>query len=96
MRSVLAWMCLVMVASVVALGLQLTTAAILPTAAALDEVTSAMSTRKLLLVAVDALTDNPAQVECEVPANSIASDVLLVEAKDFPTVSRACIRPDTG
>jgi hypothetical protein len=61
-----------------------------PSAAAVDQRTSAPLTRKVLIVPVDPVTGDRAQVECDAPSNSFASDVLFVGANDFPAVARVC------
>jgi hypothetical protein len=65
-----------------------------PAAAAVDPVVSTAPTRQVLIVAVDPVTGDRAQVECHAPANSFASDVIMVEAADFPAAEQACV--DTG
>lgn len=90
MSRVLAWVCLVLLASTTAYGLQLTAAALVPSAAAANQVTSDTLTRNVLIVAVDPVTGDRAQVECGVPSYSFASDMLLVDGRDFPTVARQC------
>lgn len=93
MSQVLAWICLVLVASTTAYGLQLTAAAMLPSVAEVDQVTSATFTRNVLIVAVNPVTGDRAQVECDAPPNSFASDVLIVNANDFPAVAQVCNHP---
>ena len=90
MSQLLAWICLVLVASTTAYGLQRTAAAMVPSAAAAGQVTSATLTRRVLLVAVDPATGDRAQVECDAPSYRFASDVLLVDANDFPAVAQVC------
>jgi hypothetical protein len=90
MSHVLAWICLVLVASTAAHALQLTAAAMVPSADAAHQVTSATLTRKVLLVAVDPVTGDRTQVECDVPSYSFTRDVVLVDAKDFPAVAQTC------
>jgi hypothetical protein len=93
MSQMLAWICLVLVASTMAYGLQLTAAAIVPSAAAADQLTPATFTRKVLIVVVDPVTGDRVQVECDAPANSFASDLFLVDANNFPAVAQVCVHP---
>jgi hypothetical protein len=86
-----AWICLVLVASTMAYGLQLTTAAIVPSAATADQLSSATLTRRVLIVVVDPITGDRANVECDAPANSFASDILIVDADNFPAVAQTCL-----
>jgi hypothetical protein len=85
-----AWSCLLVVASTAAYGLQLTVAGMVPSAAADTPATSVISTRSVLIVAIDPVTGARAQVECDAPANTFASEVVLVDGDDFPNVVRAC------
>jgi hypothetical protein len=92
MSRIFAWTCLALVASASAYGLQLTAAALAPSAASAQQVTSATLTRTELIVAVDPVTgDNKWQLECNVPVDSFASDVVLVDASGFPAVLQVCI-----
>lgn len=100
MSQLLAWVCLVLVASTSAYGLQLTAAVLVPPAAAAGQVTSAPAaagqvtstkfTRRVLVFAVDPVTGDRAQVECDAPSTSFVSDVLIVDANDFPAVAQVC------
>ena len=90
MRQMLAWICLVLVASTTAYGLQLSVEALVPSAVAAKQVATATSTSKVLIVAVDPVTGDRVQAECDAPSNSFASDVLLVDASDFLVVSQRC------
>jgi len=90
MNQMLAWICLVLIASTTAYGLQLTAAALVPSAAEAHQVISDTPTRNLLVVAVDPVTGGRAQVECNVPSYSFASDTILVDSRDFPAVAREC------
>lgn len=90
MSRIFAWICLVLVASTTAYGLQLTAAAMVPSTDAAHRVTSATFTRRVLLVAVDPVTSDRAQVECDVPSYSFTSDVVLLDANDFPAVAQRC------
>jgi hypothetical protein len=94
MRQMLAWICLVLVASTTAYGLQRTAAAMVPSAAAAGQVPSTTVTRRVLIVAVDSVTGDRAQVECEAPSYSFASDVLVVDANDVPAVAQVCTVAD--
>ena len=94
MSQILAWICLVLVTSLSAYGLQLTAAALTPSAATYHGVISAASTRAELLVAVDPATgDDKWQVECQAPADTFASDVVMVDPSDFPAMAHVCIAP---
>lgn len=73
-----------------ALCLALAVAAMVPSSAAARQVTSTVLRRTVLLVTVDPVTDDRAHVECDAPSDSFASDVLLVDANDFPTVAQRC------
>jgi hypothetical protein len=90
MSQVLAWICLVLVASAAAYGVQLAAAAMVPSHAAADQVTSATVARKLWIVAVDPVTGSRAQVECDGPSNTFATDLVLVDANDLAAVAQAC------
>ena len=100
MSRLLAWICLVLAASTSAYGLQLTAAALVSPADAAGQVTSATAaagqitsttfTRRVLLVAVDPVTGDSEQVECDAPSYSFASDVIFVYANDFPAVAQVC------
>ena len=90
MSHVLAWICVVLVASMSAYGLQLTAAAMVPSAAAAEPVTSTTSSRKVLIVAVDPVTGDREQVECDAPSYSFASDLLLVEGNEYPADTHVC------
>ena len=96
MSQMLAWVCLVLVASTTAYGLQLTAAALVPSAAAANQVTPETPTRNVLIVAVDPVTGDRAQVECGVPSYNFASDMYLVDANDFPAVARECTHGTTS
>jgi hypothetical protein len=93
MSQVLAWIGLVLVASTAAYGLQRTAAALVPSADAAPQTTSATWTRRVLLVAVDPVTGDRAHVECDMPSYSFTSDVVLLDANDFPAVARVCNHP---
>jgi hypothetical protein len=84
------WICLVLVAAATAYGVQLTVVALARPAATPDQATSATVTRKVLIVAVDEVTGNRTQMECDAPVNSFATDVLLVDANELPASARAC------
>jgi hypothetical protein len=88
MSHILGWMCLVLVASTTAYGLQLTAVAMVPSVAGADQVTSETFTRNVLIVAVNPVTGDRAQVEFCAPPDSFASDVLIVTANDFPAVAQ--------
>jgi hypothetical protein len=90
MVRLLAWICLVLVASTTAYGLQLTAAAMVPPTAAAGRVNAGTSTGRVLLVAVDPATGDRAQVECDAPSYSFASDVVLVDADTFSDVAQVC------
>ncbi len=93
LSHILAWICLVLVASTTAYGLQLTAAAMLPSAAAAsqNQLSPATVTRSMLIVAVDPVTgERITQAVCEVPAYNFTSDVVLVDAADFRSVVGAC------
>jgi hypothetical protein len=90
MSHVLAWICLLLVSCAAAYGLQLTTSVVVPPSAAADTAASAPPPRKTLIVAVDRVTGDRAQEECDVPISSYTSDVLLVDASHLPAVVRAC------
>jgi hypothetical protein len=96
MSQMLAWICLVLVASTTAYGLQLSVEALVPSAVAANQATTAKLTSKVLIVAVDPVTGDRAQADCDVPSNSFASDVLLVDASDFLVVSQRCSPPSTS
>jgi hypothetical protein len=89
MSQALAWICLALVASTTAYGLQRTAAAIMPSAGASDLVTSATLTRHVLIIAVDHVTGDRAQLDCDVPTN-VTSDVIVVDASVFADVARVC------
>jgi hypothetical protein len=91
MSQFLAWIGLVLVASTTAYGVQLTGAAMLPTAAAASLPTADKSTRDVLIIAIDPVTGDRVQVECHAAASAFASDVVLVDAKDFPAAAQACV-----
>jgi len=42
------------------------------------------------IVAVNPVTGDRAQVECETPSNTFTTDVVLVDASDFPALARVC------
>jgi len=94
MTQVFMWICLVLVASTSAYGLQRTATDMLPPAAAADQnqVSSATVTRAVLIVADDPVTGAVTQVECDAPVNSFAGDMVLVDAKDLPGIASTCIR----
>jgi hypothetical protein len=96
MRQIPVLICLVLVASTAAYGLQLTAAALLPAAASADQLASAAGTRNVLIIAVDPVTGDRAQLECHAPSSAFASDVLLVDASDFLVVSQRCSPPSTS
>jgi hypothetical protein len=48
----------------------------------------------VLIVAIDPVTGDRAQVECDAPVYSFASDIVVMDAGDFPAVSRLCTRGD--
>lgn len=87
-----------LVAGACAYGLQLTAVAIVPRADAADqhEVTSATGTRQVSIVAIDPVTGDHTQVECDAPANSFASDIVLVDARAFRAIASACNRTDVA
>jgi hypothetical protein len=93
MSQILAWICLVLVASTSAYGLQLTAAAMMPSVDAALQVTAATFTRRVWLVAIDPVTGDRAQVECNILSYSFASNVVLVDAKDFPAFAQTCNHP---
>jgi hypothetical protein len=93
MSQMLAWICLVLVASTTAYGLQLSVEKLVPSAVAANQVAPATFTRKVLIVAVDPVTGDREQAECDAPSNSFASDVLLVDASDFLAVIQSCSPP---
>jgi hypothetical protein len=98
MRRVLAWICLVLVTCTAAYGLQLTSAALIPPAAAADpyQVTSDSVTPAVLIVVVDPVTGSKrAEVECDVPAFTFASDVVQVDGNswDLSATTQICIDP---
>jgi hypothetical protein len=96
MSHVLAWICLVLVACTAAYGVQLMTTAIVPASSAeAEQVVSVTPTRTVSIVGVDPVTGDRAQMVCQVPANSFATDIVLVDAADFPAVVRACVNTDT-
>jgi hypothetical protein len=97
LSQVLAWSGLVLIASATAGGLmQVAAAATGPPAGAVDQhqATSATVTRRVLIVAVDPVTGEHTQVECDAPAYSFASDIGLIDANDFPPVARVCAGAD--
>jgi hypothetical protein len=101
MGQVLAWMCLVLVASTSGYGLQLAAAAILPSplGSVQHPVTSASITRRVLIVVVNPRTGDRWHAECDAPPNSFASDTVLVDANAFLAVASACTRvfaPEVG
>jgi hypothetical protein len=95
MAQILAWICLALVASTSAYGLQLAAEATLSSAGTAPQAT-ATSTRNILIVAIDPATGDRSQVECEAPASSFASDVVLVHANDFSSVAQACSDADAA
>jgi hypothetical protein len=48
-------------------------------------------TRHVVIAAVDPVTGDRAQIECDVPAATFASDLVIVDANDFAAVTRACL-----
>jgi hypothetical protein len=92
MTRVLAWICLALVAFTTACGLQLAVAAMVPPAASTPQFNSAISIRKVLIVALDPVTGERTQMECDALSSSFANDVVVVTAHDFPTVTQACVR----
>jgi hypothetical protein len=96
MSQMLAWICLVLVASTTAYGLQLSVEALVPSVVAAKHVTTATFTSKVLIVAIDPVTGDRAQADCDAPSNSFASDVLLVDASDSLVVSQRCSTPSTS
>jgi hypothetical protein len=90
MSQLLAWICLVLVASTTAYGLQLTATAITASAAAASQVSTATLTRRVLIIAVDPVTGDRAQLECHVPSYTFANDVVVVHAKCFSEIARVC------
>jgi hypothetical protein len=82
-------MCLVLVASTSAYGLQLTAAATLQSPDAANQAT-ATSTRKVLIITVDPITGEREQMECALSSSTFASDVVLVQAQDFSSIARIC------
>jgi hypothetical protein len=95
MSHLLAWFCLVLVASTSAYGVQLTAAAMLPSDSP-SLVTSATFTGKVLIVAIDPVTGDRAQVECDAPSNSFVSNMVLVDPEDFAAVARECSGDDAS
>jgi hypothetical protein len=63
---------------------------VLPAAAA-DQITSATVTRRVLIVVVNPLTGDRAQLQCHVPSNAFARDVVRVEADEFLAVAQVCV-----
>lgn len=94
MSQILAWICLVVVASTTAYGLQVAADGMVPSAPAAAKVTRATITRRVLIIVVDPFTGDGVQVECEAPSDSFASDTLLVYANDFPVVAKVCVVAD--
>jgi hypothetical protein len=95
MSHLLAWFCLVLVASTSAYGIQLLAAAMTP-AASPSHITSASLTRKVLIVAVDPVTGDRAQVECDAPSTTFTSNVVLVDPDDYAAVARECTGADAS
>jgi hypothetical protein len=87
---ILALFCLLLVASTTPYGLQLTAAAMQPAAATVDEPGPATGTRTMLIVAVDPVTGDRAQLECQAPSSAFGSDVVVVDAEYFSEIARVC------
>jgi len=97
MGQVLAWVCLLLVASTTAYGLQRSVEALAPSVAAANQVAPATVTRKESIVAVDPVTGDRSQLECDAASDSFAtSDVLLVDASDLLVVSQRCSHPSAS
>ena len=90
MSRALAWICLALLASTSAYGLHLTAVAMAPASDAAHQITSATVTRKVLLVAVDPVTGDRAQAECDVSYDDFTSDMFLVDASDFRALAQNC------
>jgi hypothetical protein len=95
MSHLLAWFCLLLVASTSAYAFQLTAAAVMPSDRR-SLLTSTTFTRKVLIAAIDPVTGDRAQVECDAPSNSLVSDVVLVDPEDFAAVARECSGNDAS
>jgi hypothetical protein len=87
-------MCLVLIASASAYGLQLVATAMVPSAALPDQyqVSSTIVTRRVLIVAVDPDAGDVTQVECDAPAYSFAVDTIVVDAHDLAGTASVCNR----
>jgi hypothetical protein len=95
MSHPIAWFCLVLVACASAYGVQLTATAMKPSDSP-SLIPSATFTQKVLIAAIDPVTGDRAQVECDAPSNSFVSDVVLVDPKDFAAVARECSGDDAS
>lgn len=93
------WLCLVLVASTSAYGVQLAAAPIAPSTdhyvtqqhASALQATFRTPTVIVLIAGYDAATGDQMQVGCATTSDRVASDALLVKLKDFGTVaSQVC------
>jgi hypothetical protein len=89
MGQLVAWISLVVVASTSAYALQLTAASMLPAAAPADQFAPTV-TGNILIVAVDPVTGDRAQLECHAPSGAFPSNVVVVEAMYFSEIARVC------
>lgn len=98
MRRVLAWICLVLVVTTSAYGLQLAAAAIVPTSAddqsAVTEPrgptlqqAATTSTHMLLIIGFDESTGERIQLECATSSDRVAVDALAVQLNNLGNVA---------
>jgi hypothetical protein len=93
MSQLVAWIGLVLVAGTSAYGLNVTAMTMLSSTAAAGRLTSSTTRREVLIVAVDPVTGDRAQMVCDAPANGFTGDTLLVNASDLSTISQVCNPP---